>query len=126
MKEKGVNKMVMFGGIDCYYCGKIKPLEELNRIEVWEESGKSGGSMTFHGSAYGYNNVLRKGTGSRKGGGVSYNTGRVYYRKQKVYACDSCLAIRRRQAAEAARKSKMFWTTALYLFLAICVILYFV
>lgn len=102
--------MVMFGGIDCYYCGKLKPLEEMRRIDVWEESGRSGGSYTVRGSAYGYSNVFRSGKGSRKGGGVSYNTGRTYYKKVKAYICDSCLA--KQQAAEAQRKRDrlIVWT----------------
>ena len=82
---------VMFGGHDCYMCGKIKDLDELRAREIWVESGKSGGSMTFRGSRYGYNGFGKGGKGSRTGGGASYNTGRVYYKKQKVFICEDCL-----------------------------------
>ncbi len=96
---------------ECYYCHRLMPLKKMRRIEVWEEYSKSGGSLTVRGSAYGYNNLFRKGHGSRKGGGVSYNLGRINYKKVKAFACYTCLERNRQHELEAKAQllGILFW-----------------
>lgn len=96
---------VMFGGIDCYKCGHIKSIEGARQMETWVESSKSGDSITFRGwgSSGGWTDQSRKF--KKKGGGISYNPGRTYYRKKIVYICKDCL----RKEAQKRKNAATFW-----------------
>jgi hypothetical protein len=112
---------MMFGGVECYYCGRIKPLEEVRARTIEVESGRSGGSMTFRGSRSGYSNS-KNTTGRRNTGGMSYNTGRTYYKKVKVYICDECLKkeiLRNKMKAEEDEKFIINVLVAVVVFSAI-------
>lgn len=109
--------MVMFGGVDCYKCGLIVPLEDVRARTIEVESGRSGGFMTYRGSIAGYTGFGKTGKASRKSAGMSYNTGRTYYKKVKVYVCNDCLRKEHRQAvlrteAEAKNRKIIFVAVA--------------
>ena len=112
---------MMFGGVDCYYCGRIKPLEEVRTRTIEVESGRAGGSMTFRGSRSGYSNSKHT-TGRRNTGGMSYNTGRTYYKKVKVYICDECLEkeiLRNKMKAEEDERLTIIFLAVVVVFGAI-------
>lgn len=96
-----------FGGDYCAWCGKFHDASELTQVESWVESSRSGGSTTFRGSG----SALTWGqkSGSRKTGGVSYNTGRTYYKKVKELVCDDCLRAKREADRASANSARLFW-----------------
>lgn len=96
--------------VECYKCGNHRPIDRVKTRTIEVESGRSGGSFTYKGwgSSGGWTGSDKK---FRKvGGGLNYNAGRKYYRNVKVYVCYACLKNEQLARAEAARKSKIFWS----------------
>lgn len=101
--------MVMFGGVECESCGRIVELENARARTVEVETGRSGGSVTVRGGLS--SGMFGKKPTSRKSGGLSYNTGRKYYRNVKVYVCNECVA---REQAESAQAVAGFFGLVLF------------
>lgn len=85
----------------CDRCGGTFPLKKMQRRWEWEESTKAGGSWTYRVSGSSIRSKTNSSKGyNRKGGGLSYNTGRMYYRKRHFYVCHSCVAREEQQRKE--------------------------
>lgn len=74
---------------ECYYCGGPLGGDCVLRFDE-VEVGRSGGSWTFRGGGGNSSNAVGRVNTRRKGATVSYNTGRKYYRKQRIYVCADC------------------------------------
>lgn len=87
--------------ISCRACRLQKPAMGSESRDVWEESSRTGGQISWRGwGSWGSLSGLaglRKSR--RKGLGLSYSRGRTSYRKATVQICADCLAAERRSAS---------------------------
>lgn len=104
----------MFSNAYCEKCGSVHPVKEMQLREDWEESGRSGDSITFRGWGSSSSSKTSSKGYNRRGGGASYNTGRTYYKKIKYYVCRDCL---RQERAEAAYRAELYKKFAIVFFI---------
>lgn len=97
----------------CDSCGKEYPTKRMQKRWEWEESTKAGGSWTYRGSGSSTTSKTNSSKGyNRKGGGISYNTGRTYYRKRHFFVCNGCIDREEKEAQERVEVIAAFFLLA--------------
>lgn len=107
----------------CHFCGLKAPQPDMNRAEIYVETGRSKSSVsggTLIGAALGHKSSMRSVSRS------VFNTGqRTYMRKKQIWVCGGADCAR--EARAAARQSKKNEGMPLWLGLAIgAFILFFI